>query len=175
MCHDEWVERISCQWMPHTRPSLIFWPSSSRGFLGDLIRPTCRETFGCPIKAVGFATIVIPSLTLSTADTIVDFVAEYSVASAQPIQFLPRQLTTRHPARSGRGFGCVTIASSNGRKTYEVLIMGMNYLTRILVPHHQQQVLSAANLLILPIVEVLLLAQCHNLLSLIALFGRVLI
>lgn len=117
MRHDDSVERISCQWMLHTRPSLIFLPSPSRGFVGDLIRLTCPETFGCPIKAVGFATIVNPHLTLSTADTIVDIVAEFSVASAQPIQFLPRQLTTRHPAKSGRGFECVTIASSNGSKT----------------------------------------------------------
>lgn len=161
--------------MPQTRHSLSFLPSSSHGFLGNLIQLTCPKTFGCPTKAVGSATIAIPSLTLSIADTIVDFVAESSVASVQPIQFLPRQLTTRHPAKSGRGFGCVTIASGNGSKTEKVLIMGMNSLTRILVHHHQRQVFSAANLLTLPTVGVLLLAQCHNLLSLIVLFGRVLI
>lgn len=119
-----------------------------------------RGIFGCPTKVVGYATNVILSSPFSTVGTIVGSVVESSVVSVQQIQFLHLLLNQGLIVTIGRRLGYVIIVSSNGNWAELLIIMEFRFPTPILVPHHQQQVWPALNLVaLLTLAALLLLAQ----------------
>lgn len=75
----------------------------------------CQGTFGCPIIAAGFATTAIPNSRFSIVGTIVDFVAEFSVAGVPQIVFLHSLVSRELPVKTGIRLEYAITASSNGR------------------------------------------------------------
>lgn len=121
----------------------------------------CRGIFGCPTRAAGYATIVIPSSLFLTVGIIVEFVAEFFVLSVRRAQFLPNLMTQGLVVKTGRGSGSVIIALSNGNKRYFLLIMGPVWLALGSVHHHLQQAWSAPSPAVPVTVAAVLLVQLH--------------
>ena len=109
-------KRIVGRWMLQTSHSLIYWAYWNRGSLGGLSRVMCQGTFGCPIRAAGYATSVIPSSLWLTVDTIVDIVGEFSVPSVLQTGFLCHLVWQGLSGKSGRRLGFVISVSSNGSR-----------------------------------------------------------
>ena len=103
-------------------------------------------TFGCPIRAVGYATSVTLSSRYLTAGTTVDFVAEFSAPSVQRTLFLLCPMSPGVPGldvKIARGSGSVVIATNSGIRGQQRLTMGLLHNPAVpalgLVHHHRQQ------------------------------------
>lgn len=105
----------------------------------------CQGTFGCPTRAVGYVMSVTPSSPYLTVGITVDFAVEFFVPSVLQAQFLPHPRTQGQAVKIGRGSGYVIIASSNGNKGQQPLIMGPMWVALGSVHHHLQQAWSAAS------------------------------